>query len=208
MSPLITYQNKLLYKNNKLANNLNCCCDGKCCVCLQFDSYITYSQFDERNKTWAGLGSVWQCVRYFLLAPPDDTIIVPVEDNEAPPPGSIFLFTECSGGWSCRAADHAWDVGLRFNADPGVAIKVNEGSDNNIAEPWERGDKYAFCLSRTKENCERCRDYDPEATVGGGGLTPLFTDPCGFFHITNRKCKPDGTVVWNDSCNDCCLELP
>jgi hypothetical protein len=75
MSPLVLYKGKLLTKNNKLANSLNCCCDP-------CDYILCISVIDEdedrppgiggnpdRDQDWATFRAAWPFRPFFLLRP-------------------------------------------------------------------------------------------------------------------------------------------
>jgi hypothetical protein len=213
-----SYQNKIILTGEKIAGGEGCCCisSGICCFCIQTDTYTTFVEFDERKKPWAGTvpkdDGEWYCIRYYETENGD---IVPVEGNDGPPGGSTFRFERCAGTSLCRGADFAWDIGFPVRQivdnqeQQPIFIKVNEGTDGEIGEPWERGIRASACNTEiTRSGCIECSgvasvyDYvydpdDPDAYLA------FFNNICGCWNnavsprpkgiVGDRKCCVAGS---------------
>lgn len=218
MSPLFTYNGKLLIVDGKLAADENCCCDkGFCCRCIG-PIYAYSVVFDEggivdpdygSRKPFARIspevGSSWPGSIGFKN---DEGFIIVIEYDgglkEPVPPG--FQATNASynaGGLACRTIE-GLENGLLID---GITYEINGEVDSgypNAGEWTTDGEKYSIC-SKTcfdKECCEQCREIDLSSFQS---FFETSSDNCGFFISSSNKVCCEYPQPYNENDLGSCL---
>jgi hypothetical protein len=187
MSPLFTYNGKLLVVDGKLATNQNCCCEppgGFCCYCSGPGYSYSADNYLLILKPFAGIIPQfgWECIAVWFNEEEQFFIFLP-GGVEGPPNFEFQNMTCQTGLFRCRYVE------ALENNTLGTGINgVNDELFGTTDWAVSTGKFHSCSENLSKEECEQCRDVKDLETA---------QDFCGVF--TPKKDKPN---------SQCCFPAP